>query len=340
MSPTNRPNLVSVVAPAKLNLYFDILGKREDNYHEIITVFQAIDLQDVLTFNFTQIDTGLSNKIEISLTQKPDYIESDLFPLDDDCSIAQATKIFLAAMPSKPSVNLKVEVEKNIPIGAGLAGGSTDAAATLIALNHFFNNPFTEIKLVNLASQIGSDVAFCIIGGKAIGRGRGEQLEKMVSNNQYNFIVVKPRSISVSTPWAYKAYDQFIRSEIIEEIKPHSISNILLALKFKADIEKQSKYFWNAFEEVICKEYPILAEIKNELLKLGCITAHLTGSGPTIYGLIENADEGKVILGKLEKIVFKNPNAKDFAHNQIIIDAWLTKTIDQGAHILLSKNSG
>jgi 4-diphosphocytidyl-2-C-methyl-D-erythritol kinase len=334
-------NVVSVLAPAKINLYLDILSKRADGYHEILTVFQTLDLHDKLTFEFSaednlQVIHPGSNEIKICLLEGQDFIEKPLFPLDGENSISQAIKIFLAALPDKPAIKTKVEIEKNIPIGAGLAGGSTDAAATLVALNHYFNNPITNDKLLDLASQIGSDVSFCLLGGTAIGRGRGEQLEALAEKPKYYFVLVKPRSLSVSTPWAYEIYDQFIESQNADEVNRHSLSKLLLALKYDSKIETEADLFWNAFQQVIFKEYPILAEIQKRLLDFGCLSVHLAGSGPTVCGLVRNEEEGQRILKEIKSISIEK-NANSQSNREIVIDAWLTKTMDKGANILPSK---
>ncbi len=332
-------DIVSVFAPAKINLYFDILSKRGDGYHEVLTLFQALDLHDILTFQFSTRDNTKDVNLEspevvITLAPGQHYIDRALFPLGNNNSILQAISIFLSALPEKPNVQIKVRVEKNIPIGAGLAGGSADAAAALIALNHYFNQPFTFETLLNFASQIGSDVSFCLSGGTAIGRGRGERLEVLLERPECHFVLVKPRSLSISTPWAYKIYDQFIVSQNANElVEPHSISQLLLDLKFDSRIEKHAELFWNAFEPAIFREHPILKEIKNCLLNLGCISAQLTGSGPTIYGLVESKEEGQRILKEI-----RNASRESNSGNQTGVvenlEAWLSKSIDRGAYIL------
>ncbi len=331
-------NIVSVFAPAKINLYFDILSKRADGYHEILTLFQALDLHDILTFEFSAEDntSAESDEIKITLAKGQDSIENMLFPSDNKNSISHAIKLFLSALPAKPNMKIKIEVEKNIPIGAGLAGGSTDAAATLVALNHYFNQPFTNDKLLDLASQVGSDVSFCLLGGTAIGSGRGEQLEALIEKPEYHFVLVKPRSLSVSTPWAYAMYDQFIESQNADELEPHSISKLLSALKFDSKIEKHATLFWNAFQSIIFKEYPILVEIKKRLMDLGCISAHLTGSGPTIYGLVGNEEEGQRILKEIQSRSIES-NADYQSYQEKMVDTWLTKSMDKGVHILPHK---
>jgi len=348
LTKTNTPQIISVLAPAKINLWLDILARREDGYHDIVTLFQSISLQDMLTFKFltTESNQKATNTTQanpiISLGKLDSSIEPTLFPLDQNNSIAKAFKIFLAHLDQPPTVTMEVKVQKDIPIAAGLAGGSTDAAATLVALNYYFNKPFSKDELVKLASQIGSDVAFCLIGGLAVGRGRGEQLEKVDLNLDYHFILVKPRSISISTPWAYKMYDELIESSSSSDLSPsHSVSDALLALRFNSALDKQSKLFWNALEPIIFKEYPILAEIKNHLLELGCAGASLAGSGPTIYGLVRSEEDGFRILEGIRDISIADPdNMSDTKEEKaLILDAWLTESIGCGIQILADRVS-
>lgn len=340
MTPTiTVPHTVSVIAPAKINLSLDILGQRDDGYHNIITLFQSLSLYDTLTFRFLPIepvlppDNSKTVTIAISLSKTSSAVEVEHFPLDEQNSISKAIELFFSQLPRKSSVAIAIEVEKKIPIGAGLAGGSTDAAATLLALNSYFNNLFSNEQLIQFASQIGSDVAFCLMGGLAIGRGRGEQLQRTNLALDKHFILVKPRSIFISTPWAYKTYDEAMASagEINARSESFIESRIENVLKIMSNKEAgnnsaNNSIFWNAFEPVIFKEYPLLAEIKERLLNLGCLEAHLTGSGPTVYGLARSQEEGEKILHN----ILERDTAKT---NKVILDAWLTKTIASGVQV-------
>jgi 4-diphosphocytidyl-2-C-methyl-D-erythritol kinase len=122
-----------------------------------------------------------------------------------------------------------------------------------------------------------------------------------------------------------------------DKLPPHSISNILLALRFNSNVEEQSKLFWNAFETVIFEEFPVLAQIKERLLQLGCVAAHLTGSGPTIYGLVKNAEDGRQIVENLRNNIINNFSKSINKDNkEVILDAWYSESIDKGVHILSS----
>ncbi len=336
---------VSAIAPAKINLSFDILRLRKDGYHDIITLFQSVSLYDTLTFKFLPEVKALPShnpktiSIAISLSKMSCAVDIEHFPLDKQNSISKAIELFYSQMPSKTSISIEIEVEKKIPIGAGLAGGSSDAAATLLALNAYFNNVFSTEKLLQLASQIGSDVAFCLVGGLAIGRGRGELLQRMNFPVDQHFVLVKPRSTFISTPWAYKTYDEAMKASFgmnakSENVTESDIEHVIQIISNKeiSDISAQRPIFWNAFEPVIFKEYSLLAKIKERLLDSGCLEAHMTGSGPTVYGLVKNKEEGERVLSSILE-------RKAGETKEIILDAWLTHTIGHGAQVLPSSDS-
>jgi len=356
------PRNIAVLSPAKINLSFDIVGSRDDGYHDVVTLYQAVDLCDIVSFYFSDSkDIINTNGVTISLREIDSSIDAKLFPLNNDNSIAKAIELFLSRLPERPSINIEVFVKKYIPIGAGLAGGSTDAAAALIALNTYFDNHFNELELINMASQIGSDVAFCLIGGLAIGRGRGELLEKTGLDLDMTVILVKPKDLSISTPWAYNKYDQFVSANNQEDAKELSEQRVKKALAIISDNKKfrlrkknifqrstkelsnstnelNGSNFGNTFESVIFEEFPVLAQIKERLLKANCIETHLTGSGPTIYALAKDTKEAMKIIDK----AFKEPILKTDKSNSnmletneaVELDIMLTQCMGDGAKVL------
>jgi 4-diphosphocytidyl-2-C-methyl-D-erythritol kinase len=323
------PMQLSVSSPAKLNLSFDIIGQDTNGYHQLVTLFQAIDLQDKLTF---AIEQAKENTVLLLLGSTGD--QSTPLPLDDSNLINKAIKLFLSRLFQSAPVKITVTIEKNIPIEAGLGGGSSNAAATLLALNHYFSKSFIDISLLEMAAELGSDVAFCLRGGLAIGRGYGEKLQKLSSSLPGYFVLIKPKSISISTPWAFSIFDQSVglcyTSEDEAEAK---LKELISRLNGRTPYPipegaQRSEHFWNCFEPIIFKEFPVLAQIRQSLLDLGCLEAHLTGSGPTIYGLVEKKEIAEQVLKSILSM-------HEYNQPGIMIQAWLAKSINHGAKILL-----
>lgn len=278
---------LKTLAPAKINLSFDILGVLPDGYHEVKTILQSIDLADTLTF---EIEEAKQTIIDISIAENPLVKQ---FPLGSDNLIAKAASAFATA--SKRNFKLNVEVEKVIPIGAGLAGGSTDSAATLVALNEVFGKPLSDSELHSIASSLGADVPFCLNGGTALGTSRGDVLAPARSSILFNFCVVKPIQISVSTPWAYGKYDAF--SQTMRRPNSEEALEGLMT----GDIELAINSFGNVFEPVIFAEHPSLGEVKESLLKLGAWHVQLSGSGPALFAIVADIEHAHFIRRKILK---------------------------------------
>lgn len=274
---------IVVRCPAKLNLTFNICGLRPDGYHNVETVFQSISLEDELIVSMEK-----NKEFEFKIECDHPALKKQI-PLDDSNLIGKAAKAFLAQQKTRSNYKILVKLEKKIPVGAGLAGGSTDAAGMLIAMNRFFGDPLNLAELQELGASFGSDIPFCLEGGTCIGRGRGELLEKLESNLQLCYCIVKPRKLSVSTPWAFKAFDQF------ESIIPPPDSKKTIMGLLSADAEQALAGFGNVFEPVVFAAHPELAELKTELLKQGAWACHMTGSGPTLFAVVSGKEMGQHI---------------------------------------------
>jgi 4-diphosphocytidyl-2-C-methyl-D-erythritol kinase len=265
-------------APAKLNLTFDIVGTLLNGYHEVATLYQALDLEDELTFEIEPASTTSIEIIAAGHEVVPD------FPADESNLISKSIEYFLSSLPGNPAVKIKAQVEKNIPIAAGMGGGSSDAAATLVALNLFFGHPFGKEELLALSSKLGADVPFCLEGGTCIGRGRGDDLTQIRPAAGLSFLLVKPNSLSISTPWAYSAFDEFTG------IGEHPDLAAAVEALTSGDRQRMADSFGNAFEPLIFTRFPALHSLQKLLLELGAWCAHLTGKGPTFYALVENRE--------------------------------------------------
>jgi len=252
-------------AQAKINLTLDVLHKRPDGYHEVEMVMQTVDLSDHLTFTATEEDS-------ITLSCTAPYI-----PLDPRNLVWQAAKLMKDTYNIRQGV--KIHIEKRIPVAAGLAGGSSDAAATLRGLNRVFGLGLSLDELAELGAKIGSDVPFCMYGGTAIARGRGEQIEQLPRATPTWVVLVKP-PIAVSTADVYGR----LRADAITD---HPDLNGMVEALTTGDVKNISAKLGNVLEAVTFEMYPEVEKLKHQLLKFGASGALMSGSGPTLFALVE-----------------------------------------------------
>jgi 4-diphosphocytidyl-2-C-methyl-D-erythritol kinase len=318
---------LTVLAPAKLNLTFNILSKRPDGYHELITLFQAIELCDKLTFHFSPADT---NQIRLKTESNPLH---NNFPLDDTNLINKAASLYWGAARDLRPTAVQVSVEKNIPIGAGLAGGSANAAAALVAFNNYYGNPYTNVQLLAMAAQLGSDIPFCLFGGSSVGRGRGELLSAITSPCPLHFVIVKPKTLSISTAWAYSAFDEHHLQPSDKEYSEQLHQKIVTDL-VNGNLSEFATGLGNAFEPLVFARYPILLKLTTRLRELGCLTAHLTGSGPTMYGLVPDASTAARIAKQIITDGATTSGSLKKNDGEFPLDVWTTKSVNHGVKLL------
>ncbi len=285
----------AVKAPAKLNLTFDVTGDLPDGYHSIVSLFHAISLDDIIN---VQIQPGY-DQLEMEITAE--FVgEPGVFPLDQNNLIAKAAKAFNDRTGLIKNCLIRIKVKKQIPIGAGLAGGSSNAAAILVALNNLLSTPLKETDLCEVATEIGADVPFLIAGGTQLGKGKGEVLTPVSIEERLAFIVLKPRQLSISTPSVFAAYDRWMierDSSWRPKIEHQAAVDSLVA----GDLEGATKSFANVFEPIVFDMHPSLALIKNRLLELGCWSAQLSGSGPSIFAVVANLEMAHAIRRKFKE---------------------------------------
>lgn len=255
-----------IKAYAKVNLGLDVIGKREDGYHLLKMIMQTVDLYDEI-----EIDKADDNKISIKCNIP--YV-----PVDSRNLMYKAAVLFM----EKYNINsgLKINIKKNIPVAAGMAGGSTDAAAVLKCLNKLFevNAPYED--LVELALKIGADVPYCINGGTAICEGIGEVITELPPFKNVIMVIVKP-SFGVSTKEVYGGLD-------IRRIKKHvKIDDIVHGMK-KNNINAVCYNMKNVLENVTIRKYPVIKDIKNTMIKQGAKGSLMSGSGPTVFGIFSD----------------------------------------------------
>lgn len=269
----------SINSPAKINLYLSIGDKRPDGYHEIQTIMQQIDLCDTITIYLT--NDSLDNNISIKCNH-PDV------PTDEKNLCYKAVSLFFkTADINIPKIT--VEINKNIPMQAGLAGGSSNAASCLKLLNSMHNNIFSKEKLKLIASKIGADVPFFLEDSTCIATGFGEVLEPIKSIPECYLVIIKPDFHS-STVEAYQKYDSLNINN-----KP-SIENIIKSID-KSDLLNISQDLYNDFEVVL--NHPEIFNIKKLLIQNGAMGSLMSGSGTSVYGIFNSHDSAKLALDNL-----------------------------------------
>jgi len=255
-------------AYAKINLVLDVAGKRSDGYHNVDMIMQTIGLCDIL-----YVDKAFGS-IEISGTGTIPYDKTNL--------AYRAAKLFFDVTGKKAGA--KIYIEKNIPVCAGMAGGSSDAAAVLTALNSIYGKPLGTKRLMRISSVLGADVPYCIKGGTARAQGIGEIITPIQSLKRTNVVVVKP-PVNISTPWAYSSLDT-------ENLCHPDAAKAQTAIE-KGDNKELYALMGNSFENSVFKAYPEIKDIKERLKEMGADASLMSGSGSAVFGLFENENSAK-----------------------------------------------
>ncbi len=257
---------INVKALAKINLGLDVVRKREDGYHEVRMIMQTIHLYDQLL---------ITKKKEqgISITANLDFL-----PTDESNLIYKAAKLLQETYEMKEGVSVKLQ--KYIPIAAGMAGGSTDAAAVLYGMNELFHLGIKRQKLMELGVQIGADVPYCLMRGTALADGIGEKLKSLPPVPKCPVLIAKP-GIGVSTKYVYE------NLKLDEHTKHPNIYAQVAAIR-KHDLKGITAHMGNLLETVTIPKYPVIDEIKRCMMESGALAAMMSGSGPTVFGLFED----------------------------------------------------
>ena len=261
---------MEIQAFAKLNLTLDILGKREDGYHDLRMVMQSITLADTLTLEENQ---GEGLRVSANLR---------FLPTGEKNLAAAAALRFWEALGREPE-DLDIRIEKRIPVCAGMAGGSSDAAAVLRALNQRVGEPFSPTELARLGERVGSDVPYCVLGGTALAEGRGEVLTPLPPLPRCWVVACKP-DFPISTP------ELFAQADRVKLRRRPDTAGLVAALE-AGDLGGVARRMYNVFEDVLpARLYTRVAEIKNDLIQCGALGANMSGSGPTAFGLFDRLD--------------------------------------------------
>ena len=281
MKQKGRMFMTTLFEPAygKLNLTLDILGKREDGYHDLKSVMQTVTLRDDI-----EIDVG---------TGKPWCLKCDKegIPCDERNLAWKAAKLYCETMGKDPD-GLEIRITKRIPSQAGMGGGSADAAAVLRALNEYYGSPLSIFALAELGAQVGSDVPFCVVGGTCMCEGRGERLRKLPDMPDCIFVVCKP-DFSVSTPELFRKIDEVA---IAKRPNHLAMESALVA----GDLEQVAHNIFNVFDPVVTADHPELNYIKSLCHQYGAVSYQMTGSGSVVYAIVSEFEIAAVICSMLK----------------------------------------
>ncbi len=275
-------------AYAKINLGLDITGKREDGYHELRTIMQQIDLYDEIKIYAEAEISGSNDKGQILVS-----CNDSMVPTDERNLAYKAAGLLFDEFDITDSI--LIEIEKNIPVSAGLAGGSTDAAAVLKGVNEYFGLGLTEEELIKRGVKLGADVPFCIMGGTAYAGGVGEELVPLEAPGDYIVLTAVPDT-RVSTKWAYGAYDEIASSG---NIRHPDIDQLRAAIEME-DFGCVPEFLGNVLEYATIPEYPIISKVKNTMMQNGAAAALMSGSGPSVFGLFMDEEKAAKAYDVLE----------------------------------------
>ncbi len=273
---------ITIKAPAKINLYLDVIVKRADGYHELRMIMQSISLFDDINISKADVD--------IEVKCKAGYV-----PQGEKNIAYRAAKLMIEHFGLKEGV--RISINKRIPVAAGLAGGSTDAAAVMKGINDLFGIKADNQLLAQLGKQIGADVPFCIMGGTAIAEGIGEVLTTLKPFSGVDIVLIKP-DFGVSTAYVFKKY-----SEHYISIRP-DINRLIKAMQ-ERNLSDVGSYLFNSLEKVTAEEYSVVKDIKTILNQNGAIGSLMSGSGPSVFGIFDNKSKAQQAF-KVLKQKFRN----------------------------------
>ncbi len=295
----------SLMASAKINLYLEIIGARPDGYHNLAMVLQSIDLAD-------QIDLR-------PLATNAIYLHCDHPEVpQDESNLAYKAAALMAEKFSDAFARfggVDITIHKRIPVGAGLAGGSTNAAAVLVGLNLMWNLKLNGRQLQHLGSLLGSDVPFCIVGGTMLATGRGEYLSSLPALDHCYVVLGKYRSLSVSTAWAYQTFrHEYLTDALATEHRQQKmyLEKMVSAITHGNE-GRIGQLFHNDLERVVLPKYPQVQQLRDEFQRSGC-PGMMSGSGPTVFALTNSQPQAQQVLESV-KIAIPDPD----------LDLWVSK---------------
>lgn len=269
-------------AYAKINLFLDISKRRENGYHDVLSLMQSVSLCDDITVTFCE-----SDEKNISV-----YCSDPSIPCGSDNLVYKAADVFLT------KGNIEIRIEKRIPASAGLAGGSTDAAATLVALNKLTGERLTEEELCAIGAKLGADIPFCIKGGACLAEGIGEVLTTTAGMPSYPIVIAK-KGEGMSTPAAYRALDEKFSNFIGYNVKKELLEKLQSSA---SSAEDYCKGLFNIFESVVEPIRPAVNEAKQIMMSSGAAGAMMSGSGTSVFGIFEKEEDAMTAKKLLEEV--------------------------------------
>ena len=297
--------MLTFLANAKINLHLEIIGSRPDGFHELVMVMQSVALADRITLR--------------PLNTPTIHIQCDhpQVPTDSANLAYKAVALLQERLPHRTNQKggIEITIEKRIPVGAGLAGGSSNAAAVLFGLDILWNLGLTRVELQELGAELGSDVPFCLAGGCAIATGRGEDVNLLYKNNRLHAVLAKYNSLSVSTPWAYQTYRQQFghtylpidSSASLEERRARVHSGSMVQAIGTKQPQAIGSYLYNDLEKIVLPAHPKVAQLKSTMsavaAQFDALGTLMSGSGPTLFTLAETLEQAQSMAKALRQQV-------------------------------------
>ena len=285
---------ISLKTSAKLNLFLKINGINQNKYHDMTMINQSVDIYDFITV--AKAENGIRIKDNTTINQESNIVYKTAKLINDEIR----------------KIDVDIELSKNIPMQAGLGGGSGDAAGIITALDILYDLKLSDDKKIDLAKRVGADVPFCLFGGSKCVRGIGELIDDVICDD-FSYIIIKPDE-NMPTKEAFALFDKLEK----KDVKADFIDEILLKKK-KIDIDFVQKYFYNDFERVMEQKFDIISQIKNDFYKNDAVFSMMSGSGTTVYAIYTDDD--------LRKRAFENLKSK-------YKNIFLSNTTKQGVEIL------
>lgn len=268
---------IKLKARAKINITLDVLNRREDGYHNVKMIMQTLNLYD-------DIAISKYNEGQIKINANLRWL-----PINEKNLAYKAAKLIIDNY--NVSSGVYIDIHKRIPVAAGLAGGSSDAAAVLVGMNKLFNLNIPIDELMKLGKKIGADVPYCIIRGTVLAEGIGEVLTPLPPFPKCYVLLAKP-GIRVSTPWVYQNLD-------LNNVVKHPDTDLVINYIKQNNIKEISNNILNVLEMVTTKKYPVIDQIKNIMIDNGAMGAMMSGSGPTVFGIYKDKQKAKDTLREL-----------------------------------------